>query len=95
VAVHQALLSTIIGKQGLLAQFGFAGPIRAALVALEALVDVCLFIFFVCTLIHEVRMFTQRFALDLISLIPTRQNEGNSAKTNLDISLGAAIIAYS
>lgn len=40
VQVHQALLSTVIGKHGILKLFGFAEPIRLALVALEAAVDV-------------------------------------------------------
>jgi hypothetical protein len=39
VAVHQALLSTIIGQHGLLSLFGFAEPIRLALVAIESGVD--------------------------------------------------------
>jgi hypothetical protein len=40
VKVHQALLSTVIGKQGLLAQFPFfLEPIRVVLVALEGVVD--------------------------------------------------------
>ncbi|TFK49330.1 hypothetical protein OE88DRAFT_1736963 [Heliocybe sulcata] len=39
VHVHQMLLKTIIGKHGVLAQFGFATPVRLALVAIEKGVD--------------------------------------------------------
>ncbi|KDQ60086.1 hypothetical protein JAAARDRAFT_595497 [Jaapia argillacea MUCL 33604] len=39
VKIHQLLLSTIIGKHGFLAQFGFAAPVRLALVAIEGGVD--------------------------------------------------------
>lgn len=44
VQVHQALLSVVIGKHGVLAQFGpFGEPIRQALVALELVVDTLAF----------------------------------------------------
>ncbi|KDQ60072.1 hypothetical protein JAAARDRAFT_56068 [Jaapia argillacea MUCL 33604] len=39
VKVHQLLLSTLIGKEGFLAQFAFATPIRLALVGIEKAVD--------------------------------------------------------
>ncbi|KAJ7434464.1 hypothetical protein FB451DRAFT_1467571 [Mycena latifolia] len=39
VEVHQALLSTIIGKHSILAQFGVTAPIAAALRSLEAAID--------------------------------------------------------
>ncbi|EPQ53673.1 hypothetical protein GLOTRDRAFT_131013 [Gloeophyllum trabeum ATCC 11539] len=39
VRVHQALLSVIIGKHGVLSPIGFATPIRLALVAIEKGVD--------------------------------------------------------
>ncbi|KDQ60088.1 hypothetical protein JAAARDRAFT_56075 [Jaapia argillacea MUCL 33604] len=39
VTVHQELLSTLIGQHGLLSLFGFAEPIRVALVSIEGVVD--------------------------------------------------------
>ncbi|KZV81621.1 hypothetical protein EXIGLDRAFT_844467 [Exidia glandulosa HHB12029] len=45
VRVHQMLLNVVIGKHGILAQFGYAEPVRVALVALEAVVDSFAFAF--------------------------------------------------
>ena len=40
VGVHQNLLSTVIGKHGIFAQFGVTAPIAAVLRTLEAGIDV-------------------------------------------------------
>lgn len=45
VEVHQALLSTIIGKKGIFANYAAAQPITAALRSLEAGIDVSSFHF--------------------------------------------------
>ncbi|KAF7332844.1 UVI-1 protein [Mycena venus] len=39
VRIHQALLSTVIGKHSIFAQFGLAAPIAAILRSLESIID--------------------------------------------------------
>jgi len=58
VQVHQALLNVVIGKHGLLTLIPFFGPIRLALVNLEATVDT--FAFYLIALIP-----TQKPAADM------------------------------
>lgn len=94
VDAHQAMLNTVIGKHALLSFFGLAKPVRAALVALEAAVDVSLPSLHPPSLDADSKRL-QRYTCALIELLPTRHTDGVTAKSMLDISIQTAILVYS
>jgi hypothetical protein len=88
-------LSKLIGKHGLLATFGFAEPVRQALVSIESVVDVSpCSVISVVTAIDHCRP-SQSFALGLVALIPTQEPMAMQQRASLDASLNIAITTYS
>jgi hypothetical protein len=85
----------IIGKHGLLATFGFAEPVRQALVNIESVVDVSLGFVISVAAATDYCHYSQSFALSLVNLIPTQEPMAMQQRASLDASLNVAITTYS
>jgi hypothetical protein len=92
VQVHQLVLSTVIGKHGILAQFGLTAPVATVLRSLEGAIDVRPVMRHIYCVSDAVSV--QTLATGLIRLIPCATDTVNAGQNMLDTSVISAISIY-